>query len=516
MSRIFTFLVCLFSFTALSAQSEMIIEPTDVGILNQTIFGDTTATGERMDPERVYVLRRGAPYLLSESMRWGGFHLRIKAEEGDGPRPLILFNVDAGGSTLAQLFRLDDGADFTISGLHITCRDILGNSVNRAIRLSGDKGTVRVDDCIIEEAGQSGFRLNADSVKLFVTNSIINRIGNPVNPNNGRFMDNRGHPIDSIWIENCVVYNLTSRFYRPGSGALLHNGIFNQNTVYNTGQQGMTLGEIDNVTITNNIIANQVFLGYDTSGVQYQVEIDTFDAATDAITIENNNIYVEDQIVAAIPAVNSDGDSLMALTEDALFGPTLSEALSLTASPTTNISEELAFNDPPPVPTEFINANAVDTSGADDGIDNAGPWDFSDLAPDANYSLVGAQDIDRYTEYHDFSYPESAASFTAGTAGQPLGADLSKLGTDVDEDYFITDNILYYPNPVRETLFIQNLDKAELSSISIYNLAGQLLLQRKVEAINARFELGELPSGTYVLTVLDRVGKVSSRKLIKR
>ncbi len=514
MSRIFTLLVCAFSAFYLSAQSEMVIEPTDVGILNQTIFGDTTETGDRMDPDRVYVLRRDAPYLLSESMRWGGFHLRIKAEDGDGARPLLLFNVDAGGETLDQLFRLDAGADLTISGVHITCRDILGNTINRAIRMSGDGGTVRVDDCIIEEAGQSGFRLNADSIKLFVTNSVINRIGNPVSPNNGRFMDNRGHPIDSIWIENSVVYNLTSRFYRDGSGALLHNGIFNQNTIYNTGQHGLTFGEMDKISFTNNIVANQVFLGYDTSAVKYQVEVDTFEVGSDEFIIENNNFFVTDEIVAAVPAVDLLGDSLMTLGADDMFGPVLSDALSQTASPTTNIREILSFANPPPDPVAFISAVAVDTSL--NAIEEAGGWDFSDLTPDNTYSQVGDQGIDRYTELHDFSYPESAISYTAGDQGQPIGADLSKIGTAVDEDYFITDNILYYPNPVRQSLFIQNLDQAELSTISIYNMTGQRLLHRKVQAVNARFELGELPSGTYVLTVRDYGGKVSSRKLIKR
>ena len=507
MKKLLTLLTLLLTAGFLySQENELIVESTDVGILNQTIFGDTTETGDRANPDRVYVLRRATPYLISESIRYSGFHLRIKAEEGDGARPLLIFSVGTGGETLDQLFRLDDGADLTIDGVHITCKDNLGNYINRAIRMSGDKGKVVVNNCIIEEAGQSAFRLNADSIKVFVTNSIVNRIGEPTDPNNGRFMDNRGHPLDTVWVENSIVYNLTSRWYRPGSGNMLLNGIYNQNTFFGSGISAFNWGHLGNLTFTNNILANGAYFGSDNDSFpEFVLDSDTLLNGIEAVNISYNNIYLGADYAEAVPETTVLGDTIK---YGPTFGPRLSDAVMSIASGTTIISEDLAFTDPPNIPTQFIAA------GADTTFDNAGEWDFSDLTPDDSYTAASGN-IDRYTTYHDFSYPEEAISTTAGTQGQPLGANIDGTQTGVEEDYFITNQILYYPNPVKETLFIQNLDRAELERVSVYDLNGVRLLSQKVQGINTRFNLAGLPQGTYVLTVRDQAGKISSRKIVK-
>ena len=192
----------------------------------------------------------------------------------------------------------------------------------------------------------------------------------------------------------------------------------------------------------------------------------------------------------------------------AYFGPQISNAMMASASSTTNINEVLEFANAPAVQQDYI-------TSVYDSTATFGEWDFSALSPDETYSQIGGQGIDRYTTFHDFTYSENATSFTAGSQGQKLGADLSNLGTAVKEDFFVRDNILYYPNPVQNQLFIQNLDKAELSLIEIYDLRGVPVRQQRVRSENAVFNLPNLPSGTYVLTVRDSAGKVSSRKLIK-
>ena len=69
------------------AQRTVVIEPTAFGILNDTIDGDTTGTGERVDVNTVYVLKRGQDsyYVLSRSIE-NRFPLTIIAEEGTGER----------------------------------------------------------------------------------------------------------------------------------------------------------------------------------------------------------------------------------------------------------------------------------------------------------------------------------------------------------------------------------------------------------------------------------------------
>lgn len=514
MKKIYFFGLLLISTFLLNAQDTLIIEPSEVGILNNTIFGDTTETGERQNLNRVYVLRRGAPYLITEMIRWSDYHIHIVAEEGEGARPLILFNVDAGGETLDQLFRLDDGADLTVKGLHISCKDILGNHVTRGIRLSGDRSKVVVDDCIIEEAGQSAFRLNADSIKVYVTNSLINRIGRPVDPNNGRFLDNRGHPIDTLWIENSIVYDVTSRYYRNGgSNPKIINGIFNQNTFWGSGQLSFSFGQVENLIFTNNIVANSPFLGRDTGDITYTINLDTFDVATMDVTISHNNIFWDPEVVAAIPDTSALGDTLISM-EGNLFNEGAQAAVDSAETEGTIISEVLTFADAPPFPDMLITAVASDTTGQSDGVPNAGEWDFSDLTPDATYSAIGTGDIPRYTTYHDFTYPFGTASSTAGTEGQPLGANPDVISSA--PDVFVDHNILYYPNPARHELFVQNLDNVPLQRIMLFSLSGQVLQEHlQVDAPTFRLSLANLARGTYILSLVDKSGQVSSRKVIK-
>ncbi len=94
------FTLCFYG--QIQAQDEMIIEAGEPGIIEQTIFGDTTETGERMNPNRVYILRRGTPYLLAQNLRWGDYHIRLKAEEGEGARPILIFANSEGGGTLSS------------------------------------------------------------------------------------------------------------------------------------------------------------------------------------------------------------------------------------------------------------------------------------------------------------------------------------------------------------------------------------------------------------------------------
>lgn len=516
MKYIFTFFA-LFSICGLiqaQDEHEMIIEPTAVGILDQTIIGDTTATGERTDPDRVYVLRRGFPYLVGQTINVNDYHLRIKSEDGDDAKPILIFDAGDGGDVPSQMFVAGSGGHISLTGIHVSGQNILGNVTSRIVRINGDNSKVVIDDCILDEAGQSCFRLNADSIKVFLSNSIVTRIGEINDPDNGRLFDNRGHYIDSLSVYNCIVYDISSRIYRHGNDAAYLNwALFDQSTFYAIGQHGFSFSPSDELTVTNNIVANPVFMGYPDTLQRYAMTLDTFREG-DLIDISYNNVFTNPEFDDALPLVAAGselaatGDTIYSVN-GAYFGPQISNAMMAIASSTTNINEVLEFANAPAVQADLIAVTYDSTATLGSG------WDFSSLTPDETYSSVGGQGDARYTVYHDFTYSESSTSFTAGTNGQKLGADLSNIFTDVKEDFFVRDNILYYPNPVRNQLFIQNLDEAELSLIEIYDLQGVRMQQQRVRADNAVFNLPDLPAGTYVLTIRDSAGKVSSRKLVK-
>jgi hypothetical protein len=503
-------LICamaLIGYAKAQGEHDMIVEPSAVGILEQTIFGDTMPTGERMDPDRIYVLRRSSPYLINEIIDVADFHLQIKAEEGDGLRPLLLFNAEDGGEVVSQMFVTSSGGSITLDGIHIAGQDILGRRITRLIRMNGDKSRVSVNNCVLDESGQSGFRLNADSIKVFISNTIIDRMGQLNDPDNGRFLDNRGHPIDSLWVTNSVIYDITSRIYRHSGSGYLHHAKIDQNTFFGSGQWGLTFSPADELVFTNNIVANPVFLGY-TADQRYAITIDTFRDG-DYVDISYNNFFTDPAFDAALPEVSANSGDTVRSVNGAFFGPQISNAMAASASSTTNISEVLQFANAPGVQQDFID-NTYDSTAV------LGGWDFSALTVNDIYSAIGGeQAVDRYTTFHDFSYDETAVSYTAGDKGQKLGADLAIIGTDVKEDFFVRDNILFYPNPVSNELFIQNLDQTELHSIMIYDLKGVQIKEQKVRAINAVLQLPDVPAGTYILTIRDNKGKVSSRKLVK-
>ena len=515
MKELLTLAFVVLGFFVLSAQDELVVESTAVGSLNDAIFGDTTATGERVNPNRIYVLRRGTPYLLSGSIRWSDFNIHIKAEEGDGPRPLLVFSPTEGGETISQVFRMDNGANLTLEGIHITARDLLKGYAERGVRMSGDYGRLIMDDCVVEEAGQSAFRLNADSINVYITNSIFNRIGEPEDPNNGRLFDNRGHPLDTLWLENSVVYNVSSRYYRNGgSNPKIINGIFERNTFWGSGQNAFTFGLVENLTFTNNIAANSRFLAFPADDVRYIIQLDTFIQGETNITISHNNFFTDQEILDATPAVNVAGDSIFAFP-DSLYDAFTEMALMDKGTAETNFTEVLAFTDAPPFPTQYLTTGSQDTL-QDDGIEGAGEWDLSDLTPNESFSGLGPETYNRYDTFHDFSYPASARSQTAGTVGQPIGANQDF--TTSSNDFFVENNIMYYPNPAVDRLFVANLENLSIRQVVIFNLAGQALEQ----VINGKdqslleINVSNLTSGLYVLSLVTEDGKVSSRKFMKK
>ena len=246
-----------------------------------------------MDINTIYELRRGFPYLLTSSIQFEDFNLHIRAEEGAGARPLIMQSISSGGAAYAQHIRINGPGNITLEGLHISGRTSLGSNNNRMVRINTDNVRLTVDDCVLEDAGQSIFRIQGDSTKMYITNSLFNRAGQPTDPSNGRFIDNRGFPIDTLWVENNVVYNVTSRFYRNGSGASINWARINQNTFWFSGQQGFSLDVVTNLEFTNNVVFNAVAYGRDSllqdTLPRYALEIDTFIQDSTSILVSHNN-----------------------------------------------------------------------------------------------------------------------------------------------------------------------------------------------------------------------------------
>jgi hypothetical protein len=98
--------------------------------------------------------------------------------------------------------------------------------------------------------------------------------------------------------------------------------------------------------------------------------------------------------------------------------------------------------------------------------------------------------------------------------------EISVLKEDDLQKFFPEDVISYYPNPVKEELYLKwELTEGNLvTSIQVYGLSGQLLKSysrlEKNNSQNIHFQ--EFPSGTYLILLFYINGEQKSIKIIKQ
>ena len=418
--------------------------------LNKAIDEDTTATGERVDLNTVYVLERGGLYLLNGTIE-NRFPLKIHAAEGEGARPILQPAVVSGGVSDLPFTPRDD---LEIKGLYVTGEDELGGLNSRIIRVRGDSARIAIDDCHLDKSSQAGFRIDTDWTRLILTNTIISNIGETVSPNNGRGIDDRGNDIDSLVVENCTWYNLTSRAVRD-DGGVINYARFNHNTFVNLGQRVVTFGPTNTAIFTNNMVVNGGYYGNKMLVEEElaNVVIDPGDAVEQVRDIRNNNFYFDPALAGAFP------DTVAAMPN---FGATAQAAINAAGAGSTILAEAITFTNGPAAPTEVMTS-----------------W----------YTNPGAEiqpDLDTSGEPFDFSYATTTASYTGSTAGQPLGSlvwfDMDIITsvenqnpfdsvTDLPSTYNLVGN---YPNPFNPTTeIVYNVAQPGNVRLTVYNYLGQ-------------------------------------------
>jgi antitoxin component YwqK of YwqJK toxin-antitoxin module len=98
--------------------------------------------------------------------------------------------------------------------------------------------------------------------------------------------------------------------------------------------------------------------------------------------------------------------------------------------------------------------------------------------------------------------------------------DITKLTEDDMQKSFPEDVISYYPNPVKEELFLkwELIDNNKVVEIQIYNLSGQLLRSyNKLDSQNNQnIIFQEYPQGIYTLILLYSNATQKSLKIVKQ
>ena len=449
---ILIFLTILMSSNTLFAQRTVSVSP-GFGTFGQAIMGDTTITGVR-DTNTVYLLSRGGLYILDGTFS-PTFPVHIQAA-GSGPMPKIIMGLPTGGILPSQSFQIF--SSLYLKGVYLSGQGELGGATLRIIRVSANNVKVYVDSCQLDISAQSGFRIESNNVDLRLTNSIVSNIGQMVSPDNGRAVDNRGIPIDSVFIQNCTFYNITSTVYRDGGGTV-NNLYYNHNTAVNIGFNGLKIGEAKNAFVSNNIFKNCGFLGAlgtSITSATHIISISSYpdNTVTQQAVFKNNNIFLDTNFT----------NEYAALTQPVL-APVAFDSLSQSyvtkeGFSNTIINEPLKFVKEPALPLLSLSTYWNNPNGTQVDMDTVNQTSFN------------------------FSYANTYTSFTESTDGKPLGAvswfglNLTgingKISNNLPSQYELQQN---YPNPFNPTTTIQySLVQPGEIKLEVYNMLGQLVL----------------------------------------
>ena len=441
------FISLLFVNSQSFAQRTVDIQP-GFGTISSTIFGDTTDTGARKDLSTIYVLQRDGLYILDGTFE-PDFPVDMEASGGSGARPRIILGVPSGGSTPSQAIR--PKSDLTLKGLYVSCRDELGGLGLRIFRVSSNKARIVLNDCVLDIAGQSAFRMDGTDCDIIMNNCVVSNIGETSSPDNGRVVDDRGNDIDSLICVNNTFYNITYRVLRDGGGIIKY-AKFDHNTMVNIGSGAVDIGQAYTTIFTNNILINCGFYGSRSGEAQdYNVIIDTVlvDSITQITNISNNNYYNSPDIKSSLP------DTVNPIMN---YNPAAQAFLNTQGTGNTDISEDLTFTKGPSTPADVITAYWTDPGAAQPSLDTTDHSTFN------------------------FSYPTSAASYTASVNGQPLGAVnwfgitlgvAKEANMTAPDKYNLFQN---YPNPFNpSTVIMYKVAKGSKVVLSVYSMLGQLV-----------------------------------------
>ena len=498
-----------------AAQSPLVIEP-GLNAIPNVINGDTNAPADR-----VYVLRRGRTYLYTEQLLIER-PITIRAEDGDGPRPIIQPNFDPNVDQSPRPFRAL--ADFSLSGVFIYGRDTAGRVTDNAmIRIGAEGVRVTVDDCRFSANRASAIRIDEGGVSVIVTNSMFDNIIAPAGRESGYAIRIETVRADSVIIRNSTMWNMNnltifnrgivnyvevshSTFYGIGVRSGFRDAVdafqtetyvFQDNIVYNPGYYGNTPAGIENEN-DRRIIGADSLVVTDENDMVVSIE-------APELVLRNGNFYIDDVVTAAFP------DTITAFRNfDQTIEAAFAEGL---AGENTFFSEELDFATAPDPASYAARQRFARENMTEEGAP------FLDLDPAAPAN--GPASPPAMTEV-DFSYSTSARSYTAASGGCPLG-DLNWF-PDVDAaaclratpsqpgPAALAFGLRAAPNPTSgRTALVFDLDRASDVTVSVYDVLG-----REVMALDAALAAGAgrrvdldvsgVPSGVYVVRVRAEAG----------
>jgi Secretion system C-terminal sorting domain len=236
------------------------------GLLEATINGDTTATGARANPMRVYKLAANAIYTQNAA-------IDIKNPTGvltvigatGGTKPVIILagvnGVNPGMNKIIGSIKLDN---IHMQGMIVD--GTFNDNIWVCSTANGLPQSVNVNNCLFEFISLSLFSCDGytNGAKFRFTNCYFRNFFNPNQWWGGRVFYCK-QPIDTLWVENCTVTGGGMIFLQQNS--LCQFAYFNHNTIINSNKYWLLGVYYLEGYWVNNIFINQNWVGEDLENV---------------------------------------------------------------------------------------------------------------------------------------------------------------------------------------------------------------------------------------------------------
>jgi len=499
----FLFLVLFAKVGYAQTSHELIVEPptSTMTYLNDIITADVDASGNRLDADRVYVLKRNSMYFVNTQIRNTSWALRIKAQAGAGRKPIIfVYKNSSTGTTPGRVFDIRGNLELhnvILDGYFEYDATTLGSLQGALITASAAGFDIVADSCIFTNSNGNHIRTDSAPRLVKVTNSLFANMGylGTSNLGAGKAVDLRAGSCDSLILVNNTFVNAQDRIVRHYSSTanikymkFSHNTIVNSMSYHGT----LSLGKVGKkIEITNNLFYDSFASGNDTDKTRQtefadSKEYDTRNSLPRMTwIITENNDTTQYVIKKNYYVVSSTGQTWFTKWASAGVtgeGSPLTWAINkkLGADSTTAFTKiSLTFGNIPKLMTALMDWYRDPNGGNKTKNTPTTKW-------------TDAYDYDRrgyiyWTDTLKCSYSTTSTAYTGAESGYPVG-DLnwfptllakynSGVALGVSEngslplEYTLNQN---YPNPFNPSTNISySLPKASNVTLTIYNSIGQ-------------------------------------------
>jgi hypothetical protein len=485
------------------AQSDTLDVPPFVNnepALVSTILGDTTASGDPVNPNRVYRLARGQIYYATGTME-----LRRKAvivadpEPAATKPPVIAPAILQDGSTApAPVFRFYK--DAILKNLYLTrIRPDTSNpqgDYSQAVAINGDSTRIIVQGCVFDGFGSGAIFKGAVFNKIYITDcEFRNMMNGGGSWFGGWAFESGATPGDTVVMINNTTFNSGSYLFVPNRNITTYSRV-EHNTMFTNHVNPLYAPYMTNASVQDNIFWGTLAMGqapveisggwFDWKGAPSStISLDTlppalgFPEGNRVVTVSNNVYFWPQAYYDAFHNVYQDTLTPAVWMNDRTLGMYADKTTwQNLGDPSDNMNVDPGF-DPTMVNTVVTNLLAYCKHNRGDAA-----------AQNQHYYLPTGQDLFNvpWPVPENLAYSNTSLQ-TAGHDGFPVG-DLnwfpaqkalwlqtqgveSTLGAVLPEKFQLSQN---YPNPFNPSTKINYaLVQSGRVSLKIYSITGQLV-----------------------------------------